>query len=213
MSLGKIFIVSGPAGVGKSTVCNRLLAEGFGNLKKIVTATTRQPREGEIDGVDYCFLSEDTFLRYIAEDMFLEYANVHKKYYYGTPLAQILSNMKRGIHSLLVVDVQGVATIKKRYHFFGQNLVTIFIRPENIGDLVNRLNTRGSDSDDEIMRRMHSAKHELKCSRYYDYEIISGNKEEDFYSLKSIFQFETENPKPSIQFIYRPQLQKLRSIL
>ena len=103
MSLGKIFIVSGPAGVGKSTVCERLLSEENINLKRIITATTRQPRPGEIDGKDYCFLDEKTFLRYIAEDMFLEYANIHKKYYYGTPIAQIISNMKHGIHLACII--------------------------------------------------------------------------------------------------------------
>ena len=213
MSLGKIFIVSGPAGVGKSTVCERLLSEENINLKRIITATTRQPRPGEIDGKDYCFIDEKTFLRYIAEDMFLEYANVHKKYYYGTPIAQVISNMKHGIHSLLVIDVQGVTSIRKKYHFLGKNLVTIFIRPENEQVLMDRLSGRNTDNEQEIARRIASAKHELKSTRGYDYEIVSGSRVEDFYSLKSIFEFETQEHEEMVSFTYRPKLSLINSAL
>lgn len=213
MSLGKIFIVSGPAGVGKSTVCERLLSENNINLKRIVTATTRQPRKGEIDGKDYCFINEKTFLRYIAEDMFLEYANVHKKYYYGTPISQVISNMKHGIHSLLIIDVQGVSSIRKKYHFLGKNLVTIFIRPENEQVLMDRLKQRNTDDENEIARRIASVQHELKSTRGYDYEIISGTKVEDFYSLKSIFDFETREQDQLVSFTYHPKLSLIKSAL
>lgn len=209
MRPGKIFIVSGPTGVGKTTVCSRLVATHAKTIRRIVTATTRLPRPGEIDGVDYCFLDELTFLRHIAENKFLEYANVHKKYYYGTPVSQVISNIRHGIDSLLVVDIQGMLTIKKRFAPYSTQIATIFIMPENLQTLEDRLATRATETAEERNRRMRSAENEINYSRYYDYVIVSGTKEEDFLSLEKIYNIESAKqfcPRCATRLLFRPQL-------
>ncbi|MDR2806568.1 MAG: guanylate kinase [Puniceicoccales bacterium] len=196
--LGKIFIISGPAGVGKSTVCRHLLNRFSGCLKRITTVTTRAPRPGEIDGIDYCFIDEATFLRYIAEEKFLEYVNVYKKYFYGTPIAPVLSNVRHGIDSLLIIDTQGINNIRQRFHYLALTdcIVTIFIVPENLGVLEERLKMRGSESPEDLARRLEAAKNEIKCAKNYDYIVVSGSPEEDLASLEGIYNLE-QRPKIS----------------
>jgi guanylate kinase len=190
MGFGKIFIISGPAGIGKSTVCSRLVENYGSNLKRIVTATTREPRSGEVDGVDYCFIDEVTFLKYIAEKKFLEYANVHRKYFYGTPIAQVFSNMRHGIDSLLIIDVHGAMGIRKNFRQLAEHMVTIFIMPEQLEVLIERLSLRGSEKKDDLAQRLQSAKDEIKYARNYDYIIVSGSKDEDFISMQTIYERE-----------------------
>ncbi|MDR2372333.1 MAG: guanylate kinase [Puniceicoccales bacterium] len=195
MGFGKIFIISGPAGIGKSTVCNRLVESYGGNLKRIVTATTRPPRPGEVDGVDYCFIDEATFLKYIAEEKFLEYANVHRKYFYGTPLVQVSSNRRHGIDSLLIIDVHGVRSIRRNFRRLVGHMVTIFIMPEQLEVLTERLSLRGSEKRDDLAQRLQSAKDEIKYAKDYDYIVVSGTKEEDFISMQTIYERESARPK------------------
>jgi guanylate kinase len=195
MGFGKIFIISGPAGIGKSTVCNRLVENYGGNLKRIVTATTRPPRSGEVDGVDYCFIDEATFLKYIAEEKFLEYANVHRKYFYGTPLAQVSSNRRHGINSLLIIDVHGVRSIRRNFRQLVEHMVTIFMMPERLEVLAERLSLRGSEKKDDLVQRLQSAKDEIKYAKDYDYIVVSGTKEEDFISMQTIYERESSQPE------------------
>lgn len=207
MGCGKIFIVSGPTGVGKTTVCNRLLEEFRGRLRRIVTATTRLPRPGEREGVDYFFLEEPVFLRYIAEGKFLEYANVHRSHYYGTPLAPVLSNIKHGIDSLLIIDVQGVATIRRTFRGLREHMVTIFLAPERLSVLEERLIERASESPKEKFLRLRSAEQEMRCAKNYDYLMVSGTKEEDFTSLASIYEREGSQQTRSrpVYFTWKPR--------
>ncbi|MDR1907170.1 MAG: guanylate kinase [Puniceicoccales bacterium] len=190
MGFGKIFIISGPAGIGKSTVCGRLVENYRGDLKRIVTTTTRKPRPGEVDGVDYCFIDEATFLKYIAEKKFLEYASVHRKYFYGTPIAQVSSNRRKGIDSLLIIDVHGAANIRKNFRQLAEHMVTIFIMPERLEVLTERLSMRGSEKRDDIAQRLQSAKDEIKYAKNYDYIVVSGSKDEDFISMQTIYEWE-----------------------
>ncbi len=198
MSLGKIFMISGPAGVGKTTVSNNLIEKFHGRLRKIITATTRLPRVGESDGIDYCFVGEDIFLRYLAEDRFLEYANVHKKYYYGTPIAPIISNIRHGIDSILIIDVQGVQSIKKYFRQLEKHMTTIFLMPESLEVLTERLISRGISNED-LARRLKSAKNEIMLAKNYDYIVLSGTKREDFLSMEMIYGREHNNTKQDIK--------------
>jgi guanylate kinase len=188
MGFGKVFVISGPAGIGKSTVCSRLV-ENYGcKLKKIVTATTRKPRSGEVDGVDYCFMDEATFLKYIAERKFLEYANVHRKYFYGTPMAQVFSNMRCGIDSILIIDVHGMESIRKNFPQLAERTVSIFMMPERLEVLVERLSMRGSEKEEDIAHRLQSARDEIRHAQDYDYIVVSGSKDEDFISMQMIWE-------------------------
>jgi guanylate kinase len=140
-------------------------------------------------------------LKYIAEDKFLEYANVHKKYFYGTPIAQVISNIRQGINSLLIIDVHGAASIRKNFQQLTKRMVTIFITPEHLKVLEDRLIARGSEKKDELAQRLKSAEHEMKCAKYYDYIVVSGSKEEDFTSMKTIYEFERLHDKPVTDFL------------
>ncbi|MDR2812523.1 MAG: guanylate kinase [Puniceicoccales bacterium] len=195
MDCGKFFIVSGPAGVGKSTICGRLVKNNEGKLKRIVTTTTRKPRSGEVDGVDYCFVDEETFLKYIAEGKFLEYANVHRKYFYGTPIAQISSNVRHNIDSLLIVDVHGMESIRKNFRQFAKHMVTIFMMPERLEILTERLSMRSSEKKEDIAQRLQSAKDEIRRAQNYDYIVVSGSKDEDFMSMQMIYEWENSRPE------------------
>lgn len=186
MNFGRVFIVSGPAGVGKTTVCGRLLAANGTSLRRIITVTTRPPRSTEQDGVDYFFIDEPTFLRYIAEDKFLEYANVHRRYFYGTPIGAVLSNLRRGIDSLLIVDVQGMRQIRKRLQHL-RCVTTVFLMPENLTVLAERLRLRNSEKHEDFTARLRSAEAEIRCASEYDEVIVSGTRDEDFEALQQVY--------------------------
>ncbi|MDE6576096.1 MAG: guanylate kinase [Opitutales bacterium] len=189
MNFGRVFIVSGPAGVGKTTVCGRLLAANAESLRRIVTVTTRPPRPEEREGIDYFFIDEPAFLRYIAEDKFLEYANVHRRYFYGTPIGAVFSNLRRGIDSLLIVDVQGMRQVRKRLQGLGC-VTTIFLMPEHLGVLEERLQRRNSEKEEDIRARLRSAEMEIRCAQEYDYVIVSGTRDEDFWSMQQVYSGE-----------------------
>jgi guanylate kinase len=205
VDFGKVFMISGPAGVGKTTVSCRLLEYYPKQLKKIITVTTRPPRLGEVNNVDYCFIDEATFLKYIAEDKFLEYTNVHGKHFYGTPIAALFSNIRHGIDSLLVVDMEGVANIRKRFQRLPFPMVSIFMMPENLNVLEDRLRMRDSESPYDLAQRLKSARHEIKLANNCDYIVLSGSREEDFVSMEMIYKMEQtpqEKAPLGLQFTY-----------
>ncbi|WP_238527219.1 MULTISPECIES: guanylate kinase [Persephonella] len=158
--------MSSPAGGGKTTLSNLLLKE-IPNLKKIVTCTTRKPRPGEKNGIDYIFLTKEQFEEKIKKGEFLEYAVVHGNYY-GTPKDQVFSQIDNGNDVLLVIDVQGMRQIKSNM----DNVITIFMIPPSIDELVNRMRRRG-DSDQEIQRRLQTAMKEFPAWKEYDYIVIN----------------------------------------
>ena len=179
MIKGELFVLSAPAGGGKTTLANLLLKE-VPNLVKITTCTTREPRPGEKNGVDYFFLSKEEFERKIREGAFLEYAVVHGNYY-GTPKEEVLKEINKGNDVLLVIDVQGMRQIKRNF----KDVVTIFLIPPSFDELINRMKKRG-DSEEEIKKRLETAKKELKAWKEYDYIVINDIIEKAKEDLKKI---------------------------
>jgi guanylate kinase len=183
---GKLFIVSGPAGVGKTTVVDKLLSHvPRESLVRSVTATTRPPRQNEIDGRHYRFFSEEKFLSEIDNGSFLEYALVHGKYYYGSLKNDVIEKISSGTNVLLTIDVQGFLQILDCTP--GIETVSIFIRPSDQTVLERRLRKRGTENALEIADRMRTAEHEISFANRYKYTIISGSPERDFCELLDIY--------------------------
>ena len=186
---GVILLVSGPAGIGKTTVCKSLLKEFSPRLQRIVTATTRPPREGENDGVDYHFLSTEEFEERIKSKDFYEHALVHGRRY-GTLKNDVREKLESGAHLLLNVDVQGADAFRRtadKDDFLKGKLHTVFLMPENLENLKRRLLGRGTDSDQEVDRRMKTAGEEISRSSEYDHCLLSSTKDQDYESLKSLY--------------------------
>ena len=192
---GVLFIISGPAGSGKTTICDGLM--GKKSLQRIVTSTTRNPREGEINGKDYNFLTPENFKTKVKEGSFYEYATVHNNFY-GTERMAILNPILAGQNLLLNIDVQGAKTIKEKAsadEALKGNIVTIFIMPRSLEELSARLKNRGTDSDEEIERRLIVARTEMKQGKYYDYTIISQSKSADLEAVLEIFKKEVASQR------------------
>lgn len=186
---GFLFIVSGPAGSGKTTVCDRMLDEVSG-VQRVVTSTTRAPRGGEVDKVDYYFFDRETFEAKVAAGEFYEYAHVHSNLY-GTLKSEVQEKLADGIDLLLNIDVQGAAQMRDTAEndpLLKGKVITVFIMPPSVEELEVRLRSRGTDAEDEIQRRMQVAIEEMKQSELYDHTILSGTKDEDFQALLRISQ-------------------------
>lgn len=186
---GFLFIVSGPAGSGKTTVCERILREVPG-LERVITSTTRAPRSGEVDSVDYYFFDYDSFQAKIDAGAFYEYAHVHSKLY-GTLKSEVQDKLAKGIDLILNIDVQGAAQMRETAHndpLLKGKVVTIFIMPPTIEVLAARLRGRATDAEDEIQRRMAVALEEMQHSKHYDHTILSGTREEDLAALMAIYK-------------------------
>ncbi|MBI2518034.1 MAG: guanylate kinase [Opitutae bacterium] len=177
-------LLAGPAGVGKSTLCDRLVREVPG-FERVITATTRPPRPNEVDGRDYHFLGEAQFDQKLAAGEFLEWAWVHRKYRYGTLKSAVLGRLP--VASLVAnVDVQGVRSLRaaaETLPLLKEKLVTIFVAPDSMDVLRERLEGRGPVSAEELERRLQSAELEMAERNRYDYVIHSGTKEQDFRAL------------------------------
>lgn len=194
---GFLFIISGPAGSGKTTICDGLIA--CKGLKRIITTTTRSPRVGEIDGRDYHFCSRADFETKISEDAFYEYATVHN-HHYGTQRSAILEPILAGEHRMLNIDVQGAQTIRDKARqdsvLTGQ-VVSIFIMPRSLDILKERLLGRGTDSTAEIERRLRVAETEMKGHSSYDHCIHSDTKERDLAKMCSIYEATLAGTRPN----------------
>ncbi len=167
MEEGLLVVISGPSGAGKGTICMQLLME-MSFLKVSVSATTRKPREGEKDGIDYFFIEEEEFLKRVKNNEFLEYAKVYGNYY-GTPKEEVFKQLKAGKDIILEIDIQGALQVKKNYPMG----VFIFILPPSLTELKNRIEGRGTDSKEVFLRRMESAYDELNYAFQYDYVVVN----------------------------------------
>src|SRR3989338_2226742 len=188
-SRGKIFVVSGPSGSGKSTLLNKVQSkrEFLGNLVKIVTVTTRQPRKGEKDGRDYRFLDKDEFLRRLKNKEFVESEQVFGKYY-ATPKEALLKTINQGRDALLCVDVQGARSIRRA---FPQEAILIFISVADLEKLRERLRQRSTETKEGIKRRLKIAQKELIRAKNYDYIVNNDVLPEAVKKLSSIITAES----------------------
>ena len=177
---GKTFIISGPSGVGKSTVLKALF-EGRDDLYFSVSATTRTPREGEINGVHYHFIEPDEFMQWINDDAFLEYAQ-YVGNFYGTPKKFVDAAMEEGKDVILDIEVQGATQVYAKR----PETVRIFIAPPNWEELERRLTKRGTDSAEKIQPRLLRAKVEMKTAADYDYFVINDTVENAVAELRAI---------------------------
>ena len=184
MRKGLLFVVSGPSGVGKSTLCKTMIAQ-VPHTTLSVSCTTRNPRPGEQDGVDYCFTDEPQFREMIQRDEFVEWAEVYGNLY-GTPQRQLEEAMTQGIDVMLDIDAQGARQILKRF----SGAVYVFVTPPSLEVLRVRLNQRASDSPDEIQRRLQSASDEIANFRSYHYLIRNEELAQATKELESILYAE-----------------------
>ena len=168
---GLLVVLSGPSAVGKDAVINALRADGF-PFTKIVTATTRAPRQGERAGRDYHFLSVDEFTRWRQDDRFLEWANVYGTPY-GTPIEDVRRALAAGETVLLKIDVQGAAQVRQK----APNAVFIFLGPGGFEELRQRLTRRGTETDEQYQHRVQEAREELLQLPEYDYLVINRQDE------------------------------------
>ena len=179
-TIGKTFIVSGPSGVGKSTVLHALF-EGRDDLYFSVSATTRAPREGERDGVDYHFIHADRFRNMIAEDAFLEYAE-YVGNFYGTPMRLVDEAMEQGKDVLLDIEIQGAMQVCAKR----PETVRICIAPPSWKELERRLTARGTGGPEKVQKRLLRAQVELERARDYDYFVVNDTVENAVNELRAI---------------------------
>lgn len=167
MNKGKLFVISGPSGSGKSTVIGRLLKE-LDKAYFSISATTREPREGERDGVDYHFMKKEEFEKLVEADQLLEYAQFVGNYY-GTPAAPVDEKLNAGYDVILDIETQGAEQILSKR----PDAVSVFIFPPSFAVLEQRLRMRGTDSEDKIIGRLAQARVECKKAEMYNYIIIN----------------------------------------
>jgi len=173
MSEGQLFVISAPSGAGKTTLLKHVMTR-VQNLSFSVSHTTRKPRAGETDGIDYHFSSHGSFLEMIDQGKFLEHAKVHDNLY-GTSLESVTEQLKNGFDVVLDIDVQGAAIVRSSGGVAG---VYIFIAPPGLVELERRLRGRGTESEDNIAVRLKNCKAEMQAIDDYDYLIVNDQLDE-----------------------------------
>lgn len=186
-----LVVISAPSGGGKTTVCQNLLAANA-NLTRAITCTTRAPRTGEKDGVDYYFLGAADFLKRVQAGNFLEHATVYG-HSYGTLKAEVLGKLRMGQDVLLNIDVQGAAAIRQQAALdpeLQRALVTVFLTPPSLAELEGRLRKRGTDAEPVIQKRLGTARQEIAQWKHFDYLILSATMAEDLRRMQVILEAE-----------------------
>ncbi len=184
----KLFIISAPSGCGKTTLCKKLLQENL-HLSHSISATTRPPRKGEIQGKDYFFVSPEEFRAMIKRKEFLEYEE-NFGFFYGTPKKFVEGLLEKGKSVLLSIDVKGAMKVARMYPL---KSVLIFIMPPTLGVLKKRLETRMTDPADSISYRLKVAKREIKYKSKYDHIVVNDRLSTAYKKLKNIIIEETKN--------------------
>ncbi len=188
-------VISGPAGVGKTTLCDRLLSDFETQLTRVITVTTRHPREGEADGKDYLFITKLEFEDLIEVDAFIEYAQIHDNYY-GSLKKTFLELFQKDQDVLLNIDVQGTTSLKNlesSYPFLKNRVISVFVMPKSLNELRDRLKTRNLDTTEEIEKRLTTAANEIKSNGIFDYTIESSTKDKDYKRLVEIYKLHSQN--------------------
>ena len=186
MQKAPLFVISGPSGVGKTTLVDAILSRTSLPLRRAITATTRAPRPGEIPEVSYHFWSREQFQEAIAREEMLERAQVHKKDFYGTPRSEVDPHRERGVGVILVIDVQGAGEIRLAYP---DDHRSIFITPPTFDDLERRLRCR-NESEESIRRRLETARGELQRQDEYDEVLVNGDLDSATAKLEAILRDE-----------------------
>jgi guanylate kinase len=193
-----LLVIAGPAGSGKSTLCDRLV-ENDPRFVRVITTTTRAPRGGEVNGVHYHFFPSAEFEAKIAAGEFLEWAWVHGDRRYGTLASSVLEPLRQGQNLVMSVDVQGVASFRRAAEanaLLRAAMTTVFIVVDR-ERLLARMRYRGKDNEDEIARRMATAEAELREASKFDFVINSRSRDEDFADLVSILDRVRQRRQPS----------------
>lgn len=177
---GLVFIISAPAGTGKTTLVDKLARE-FPTIVRSISYTTRPARAGEVEGEHYHFIGKDEFEAMIEEGLFLEHVKLYDDYY-GTSRAWVLEQQKQGKHVVLVIDTQGAMRLRGAFP-----AVFIFIRPPSLEELSKRLERRKTETKETLEKRLSWAKFELEAVRYYDYQVVNDDLETAYQVLRSIF--------------------------
>lgn len=175
-----LLVISGPSGAGKSTLCDRFTEESQ-QTEMVVTTTTRPRRSTEVDGVDYHFLDRVEFERRIANEQFLEYAEVHGNFY-GSPIADVKRLLSSGKDVILEIDVQGGLNVRKKF----PDVLLIYVTPSDLSALRRRLSGRGTESEADMRRRIANARRELASLPQYDYLVINDQLDAAVEQLRSI---------------------------
>ena len=181
MRKGRLYVLSGPSGAGKGTICKAVMDQGDPELALSVSMTTRAPREGEVDGVSYFFVTQEEYDKTVAEDGFLEHAGIYGNCY-GTPKAAALEKLNAGIDVILEIEMQGALQVKKSY----PDARLIFILPPSLEILKNRLRGRGTETEEQLQRRTGSALEEIHKIVDYDYYVINDRLEDAVARVNAI---------------------------
>lgn len=181
---GLLLVVSGPSGAGKGTICKGLLEKNK-DIELSISATTRDPRPGEVDGINYYFLEREEFKSMLDDNEFLEHAEVYGNYY-GTPKTKVMEKLEQGKDVLLEIDIQGALKVKEIY----KDGVFVFIVPPSMDELKSRLELRGTETRESMIRRFESAYDEIGFVFKYDYAVLNDEVDKAVSKMESIIEAE-----------------------
>lgn len=194
---GRLFVISGPSGAGKGTICKRLLKAI--DISLSISMTTRAPRPGEIDGKDYYFVTVEEFEEKIRNGDMLEYARVFDNIY-GTPKDMVIKQLEKGRDVILEIDVQGGLQVKEKMQ---EQAVLVFVLPPDLDTLRRRIINRGTETEEVIDKRFNEAINEIKLIGEYDYCIVNDELDEAVYDLQAIIMAERRRVPDKIMPIVR----------